>query len=192
MGGGKGGWGGREGGEVGDHSPAQRRPWSIPSTHAAGLGRAPAVGGEIGGGVRAHQATDFRTAFGRPIFGRLLKIFKADPGFLSAGSLGAPHGASPTPVREAGNALVARALSPTVPELTHFTSASQPGPSFAPIPAYSNRVARLPVQLRLLGERPRLVRSHSVHHTPSPAVAAGATHAAVRPPSKQLNSPEKL
>ena len=124
--------------------------------------------------------------------GGLLKIFTTDPSFLSAGSLGAPHGASPTPVREAGDALVARACSPTLPALTYFTPTSEPGPSFAPMPSYSARVARRPVQLVMLGERPRLVRSHSVHHTPSPAVAAGATHAAVRPPSKQLNSPEKL
>jgi len=124
--------------------------------------------------------------------GGLLKIFTADPGFLAAGSLGAPHGASPTPVREAGDALVARACSPTLPALTYFTPTSEPGPSFAPISSYSNRVARLPVRHILWGERLRLVRSHSVHHTPSPAVAAGATHAAVRPPSKQQNWPEKL
>ena len=125
-------------------------------------------------------------------FGPFTQNLHGELGSKVAASLGTPHGASPAPGWEAGDALVARARSPTLPERAYFASSSRRRPSFAPMPSYSDGVARLLVQLIQLGERPRLVRSDSVHHTPIPAVGAGATAAVVRTPSEQQISPQKV
>ena len=157
---------------------------------AAGLGHVPAVGGERGvGPAGTKRQISERGTNGR--FGPFTQNLHGELGSKVAASLGTPHGASPAPGWEAGDALVARARSPTLPERAYFASSSRRRPSFAPMPSYSDGVARLVVQLIQLGERPRLVRSDSVHHTPIPAVGAGATPAVVRPPSEQQISPQK-
>ena len=118
----------------------------LPSMRAAGLGHTPAVGGERGmGSAGTKRQISERDTNGR--FGPFTQNLHGELGSKVAASLGTPHGASPAPGWEAGDALVARARSPTLPERAYFASSSRRRPSFAPMPSYSDGVARLLVQL---------------------------------------------
>ena len=64
-----------------------------------------------------------------------------------AASLGTPHGASPAPGWEAGDALVARARPPTVRELAYLSSTANLTASLAPISPLSDGVVWAPVEI---------------------------------------------